>query len=266
MTAPLEFAVADRVATLTLSRPERMNAFDAALHDALRDALDQIEGDPSIAAVIVTGAGRGFCAGQDLGERAAAFARGETPDLGESLGQNYNPLIERLTALPCPVIAAVNGIASGAGAALAIACDIVLAGASARFQFGFVRVALGPDAGTSWLLPRRVGHGRALALALTGEAIDAERALAIGLCDRVVAEEALIEAAEALASQFASGPVSAIRTIKQALRAEAPAGLAAALTAEQSAQRTLGHHRDYREAVTAFAAKRAPNFREEESS
>jgi len=264
MTAPLDFAVANRIATLRLNRPERMNAFDAGLHTALRAALGRIEADQSIAAVIVTGAGRGFCAGQDLGERADAFGRGETPDLGRSLAENYNPLIERIAALPCPVIAAVNGIASGAGAALAIACDVVIAAASARFQFGFVRVALGPDAGTSWLLPRRVGEGRALALALTGEAVDAPRALAIGLCDRVVDDQALADAALALAHQFAAGPKAAICAIKRAMRTSVPASLDAALAAEPATQRALGNHRDYREAVLAFAARRAPNFSEEE--
>lgn len=261
MSAPLEFAVADRVVTLRLNRPDRMNAFDAALHAALRDALERIEADPAIGAVIVTGAGRGFCAGQDLNERATAFARGETPDLGMSLADHYNPLIRRLTALPCPVIAAVNGVASGAGAALAIACDIVIASTSARFQFGFVRVALGPDAGTSWLLPRRVGSGRALALALTGEAIDAPRALSMGLCDRVVADDQLADDAALLARQLADGPAAAIGLIKRAMRTSPPSNLETALDSERATQRALGNDPDYREAVTAFAAKRAPDFK-----
>ncbi|NIJ09272.1 2-(1,2-epoxy-1,2-dihydrophenyl)acetyl-CoA isomerase [Sphingomonas vulcanisoli] len=262
MVGKVELAIAEGVATIRLNRPDRLNAFDAELHADLREALSAVEADSSVRALVLTGAGRAFCAGQDLGERDAAFARGETPDLGASLSENYNPLIRRLVALPYPVIAAVNGIASGAGAALAIACDIVVAAQSARFQFGFVRVALGPDAGTSWLLPRRVGRGRALALALTGEAIDADRALAIGLCDRIVNDDNLGSAATELATGFAKGPQQAIHAIKQALRTAPPSDLAAALTTEQISQAALGAATDYREAVTAFTAKRTPKFSE----
>ncbi|MDX3898926.1 MAG: enoyl-CoA hydratase-related protein [Sphingobium sp.] len=256
----VELAIADGVATVRFDRPDRLNAFDAELHADLRATLNVIEADQLISAVVLTGNGRAFCAGQDLGERAATFAAGETPDLGRSLSENYNPLIRRLIALPCPVIAAVNGIASGAGAALAIAADIVIAGASARFQFGFLRVALGPDAGTSWLLPRRVGEGRALALALTGEVINAEHALAIGLCDRVVEDEALQDATAEIARTFATGPKQATLAIKRALRTDLPTNLEAALAAEQTAQAALGATDDYREAVTAFTSKLTPKF------
>jgi 2-(1,2-epoxy-1,2-dihydrophenyl)acetyl-CoA isomerase len=262
MAGTVRCTIDQGVGTITIDRPERLNAFDSALHQAMRDALDRVERDGSIRALILTGAGRGFCAGQDLSERAAAFERGEAPDLGRSLAENYNPLIRRLAASPIPVIAAVNGIASGAGAALAIACDLVLAADSARFQFGFVRVALGPDAGTSWLLPRRVGDARALALMLTGRPVDAGEALAIGLCDDVVAEDALADAAIALARQFADGPAAAIRAIKQRLRTRRPASLEAALAAEQQAQATLGQHPDYRAAIAAFVARQSPQPRD----
>lgn len=262
MDGLLDYAVADRIAIIRLNRPERLNAFNSALHDALRHALDGLEHEPDVRALILTGAGRAFCAGQDLNERADAFARDETPDLGASLADNYNPLVRRIAALPYPSIAAVNGIASGAGAALAIACDLVIACKSARFQFGFVRVALGPDAGTSWHLPWRVGAARALALALTGEAVGAERALDIGLADMLVADAELEARAQALARQLADGPASAIAAIKQALRVHPPASLEAALEAERQAQQQLGRHPDYREAVTAFAARRPPHFTE----
>jgi 2-(1,2-epoxy-1,2-dihydrophenyl)acetyl-CoA isomerase len=205
MADRVDLSIATGVATIRLNRPERLNAFDASLHCGLRDALSAIEADPSLGAVILTGTGRGFCAGQDLTERASAFEAGTPPDLGSSLRDHYNPLIRRLAALPCPVIAAVNGIASGAGAALAIACDMVMAAESARFQFGFMRVALGPDSGASWLLPRRVGEARALALSLTGAMVDARAALAMGLCDQVADDDALQAEAAALALRWA-GP------------------------------------------------------------
>ena len=260
MVGKVEFAIVDGVATVRLNRPERLNAFNLEMHADLRAALSTVESDPSIRTMVLTGAGKAFSAGQDLGERAENFDAGKVPDLARSLNDNYNPLIRRLAALPFPVIAAVNGIASGAGAAVAIACDLIVAGGSASFQFGFIRVALGPDGGTSWLLPRRVGGGRALALALTGEVINAERALSIGLCDRVVEDAALAEAAADLALGLASGPAQAMRAIKQRLRIAPPISLAAALAAEQATQAKLGATTDYREAVTAFANKRSPIF------
>jgi 2-(1,2-epoxy-1,2-dihydrophenyl)acetyl-CoA isomerase len=260
MSNLVEWATADGVATVRLNRPDRLNAFDANLHAGLRAAFDAIEAMPDLRAVILTGNGRAFCAGQDLAERAATFAVGDVPDLGRSLAENYNPLIRRIAGLPAPVIAAVNGIASGAGAAVAIACDLVVASTSARFQFGFVRVALGPDAGTTWSLPRRVGAGRALAIMLTGEPIDAPRALAIGLCDLVVPDEALLAEADRLARQFADGPIAAIQSIKLAFRSALPISLEQSLTAEEETQRMLGRAADYRAAVTAFAAKKTPRL------
>ncbi len=258
--APVWLDIADGVARLTLNRPQRLNAFNAELHSALRQALDHIEADGSVGAIILTGAGKAFCAGQDLSERADAFSRGETPDLAASLDTNYNPLVRRLAALPVPVVAAVNGVAAGAGAALAIGCDIVLAARSARFQFAFARVALGPDSGTSWLLPRLIGQGRALALALSAETVDAEEARTMGLVWKVVDDEALEVEATRLATDFANGPRAALSAIKQQIRAAASQSLDEALDAERETQGRLGYHADYREAVTAFAAKRAPQF------
>ncbi|MDB5698917.1 MAG: paaB [Alphaproteobacteria bacterium] len=249
------------VATITLNRPQRLNAFNLAMHEALRAALDRVEQDDSIRALIVTGAGRAFSAGQDLGDRAAAFEAGTPPDLGALLELHYNRLILRIAALPIPVIAAVNGVAFGAGAGLAIACDIAIAGGSAQFVFGFCRVGLGPDAGTSWFLPHRAGPGRALALMLTGEAIDAARAEQIGLVARTVADDALAHQARALADGFANGPREALAAAKQQMRTGFLGSLEAALASEAAMQRRLGATEDYREAVAAFAEKRPPRFR-----
>jgi 2-(1,2-epoxy-1,2-dihydrophenyl)acetyl-CoA isomerase len=257
--APALMEIAGGIARLTFNRPHRRNAVDAAMHEALRGAMDALETRDDVAALILTGAGDAFCAGQDLAERAGQLAEGEV-DLARSLEANYNPLVRRLVALPFPVIAAVNGIASGAGAALAIGCDVVLAARSARFQFGFAKVGLGPDSGTSWLLPRLIGQANALALALTADTIDAEEAQRIGLVFRVLDDAALVDEATRIAQGFATGPRVALRIIERLIRTAANLPFDAALDAERDAQGLLGHHPDYREAVTAFMAKRPPNF------
>lgn len=248
--------IVDGVATLALIREARMNAFDEAMHAALRDALDAVEKDGSVRALILTGRGRAFSAGQDLGERARQFAQGEPPDLSASLADNYNPLISRIAALPVPVIAAVNGIAFGAGAALAIACDIVLAGASAKFQFGFVNVALGPDSGTSWFLPRLVGPARAMDLALTGRPVPADEALAMGLVSRVVPDDRLAAEAVAIARGLADRSPEAVAAIKRQMRFNPTGTLDAALDRERDAQGRLGRGSFYREAVERFSQPR----------
>lgn len=260
MPEPAALLVADgAVARLVLNRPGALNAFDARLHRDLRGALEIIETTPAIRAVIVTGAGRAFSAGQDLAERHAMLAGGEV-DLSASLAENYNPLVRRIAALPCPVIAAVNGVAAGAAAAIALGCDIVLAGRSARFIFPFARVALAPDAGTSWLLPRLVGLQRALALTLTGEAVDAATAHDWGLVWQVFDDAQLTEAADALARGLASRSPGAIASIKRRMRDAASLDLDAALDAERDAQGERGRHPHYREAINAFAERRLPSF------
>jgi 2-(1,2-epoxy-1,2-dihydrophenyl)acetyl-CoA isomerase len=248
--------IASGIATITLVREARMNAFDSALHEALRDTLTHIESDPSVRAVILTGSGRAFSAGQDLGERAAVFEAGDVPDLHASLQENYNPLVRRLAALPVPVIAAVNGIAFGAGAGVAIGCDIVLAAASARFQFGFVNVGLGPDSGASWYLPRLVGQALALDLALTGRPISAAEAMAMGLVSRVLPDEELSSAALAIASELAGRSAEALAAIKHLMRANAIGTFDTALDAECDAQAILGRTQAYRDAVLRFARAR----------
>jgi len=256
-TARVKLTIADGVATLALIREARMNAFDAEMHAEIRTALDAIGYDGSVRALVLTGAGRAFSAGQDLGERAASFARGEVPDLVASLENNYNPLIRALVALEIPVISAVNGIAFGAGAALAVACDIVLAAQSARFQFGFVNVGLGPDSGSSFFLPRLIGLARAFDLALTGRPVLADEALAMGLVSRVVPDEDLGAVVQAIATDLAGKSAPAIAAIKRQLRANPDLGLDRALDAERDAQGSLGASPEYRDAVLHFTRPRS---------
>ncbi len=249
----VDLTISDSVATLTLVREEQLNAFDEAMHVALRHALEKVELNGSVRALILTGSGRGFSAGQDLGERAAAFERGQTPDLRDSLERNYNPLLRQIAGMGIPVIVAVNGIAFGAGAALAIACDVVLAASSARFQFGFVNVGLGPDSGASWALPRLVGQARALDLALTGRPVTAEEALAMGLIARVLPDDELLQAAQAIASDLTHKSPEVVAAIKRQMRNNPDASFDAALDAERDAQALLGQSSHYREAVLHFA-------------
>lgn len=245
------------VATITMVREAQLNAIDGTMHQALRDALSKVEGDPSVRALVITGCGRAFSSGQDLGERGATFARNEVPDLAASLDENYNPLVRRLASLPIPVIAAVNGMAFGAGAAIAIACDIVLAARSAKFQFGFVNVALGPDSGASWSLPRLIGQARALDLALTGRAVGGEEAAQIGLVSRVVDDAALGDTAREIALGLAQRSPDALDAIKRLLRANPVGLLDAALDAERDAQGKLGATPAYRQAVLRFSKSRS---------
>lgn len=247
-----------QVARLVLNRPERKNAINGAMHVELRGALKTIAGG-DVRVVVLSGAGGAFCAGQDLAERAAMLVEGEV-DLARSLQENYNPLLRALSALPMPVIASVSGVAAGAGAALALAADIVLAARSARFQLAFARVALGPDSGVSWTLPRLIGNARAMGMALTADMIDAVRAESWGLIWQAVEDAALENETEALVQRLLQGPQNALRAIKRRMRESADESFDAALDAERDTQGVLGKHPDYREAVTAFMAKRSPKF------
>lgn len=252
----LHLVIDRHVAVVTLAREERMNAFDEAMHADLRKAFATIADEGTVRAVVLTGSGKAFSAGQDLGERAASFDRGETPDLGASLEDNYNPLVRAIANLPVPVIAAVNGIAFGAGAAIGIACDIVVAAESARFQFGFVNVGLGPDGGASWTLPLLVGQARAMDLALTGRPVSSRDALAMGLVSRVMADEELHSTALEIASALAARSPDAIRAIKRQLRQNPLGNLDAALDAERDAQAALAGTMAYRDAVLGFARRK----------
>lgn len=244
-----------QVAILKLVRVAQLNAFDSEMHTAIGSCFDRIAGNPDIRAVIITGEGRAFSAGQDLEERASAFLSGELPDMHGSLGELYNPLVRRIAAMPVPIIAAVNGIAFGAGAAIAISCDIVLAAESAKFQFGFVNVGLGPDSGASWSLPRLVGLQRAMDLAMTGRAVTGPEAERIGLVARCVPDDRLLAEALEIAHQLATKSSPALSTIKARMRDASDLTLDQALDAERVAQAELGRTPDYRAAVLKFSKR-----------
>ena len=247
------------VSVLTLNRPDSLNSFTTEMHAEVRDALEQARTDSSVRALVLTGSGRGFCAGQDLNDRAVA--PGEAmPDLGESVEKNYNPLIRALTTLPKPIVCAVNGVAAGAGANIALACDVVLAARSASFIQPFCKLGLIPDSGGTWILPRLVGMARARGLALLGDKISAEQALAWGMIWQVIEPEQLHSEALRLAQQLAAGPTRGYGLIKQALLASAGNSLEQQLQLEMESMREAGRSHDYREGVTAFMEKRAPQF------
>ncbi len=238
---------------LTLNRPNRLNAFNTELHVALASALDDAAADGTCRAVLLTGAGRGFCAGQDLA------AVGEA-DLGETVDRFYNPLIRRLRSLAKPVVCAVNGVAAGAGANLALACDIVLAARSAQFIQAFAKIGLIPDSGGTYFLPRLVGDARARALTFLGEPVKAEQAAAWGLIWKAVDDESLSGEAEALAASLATQPTFGLALTKDLLNLSSTRTLEAQLDAERDAQGRAGRTSDYREGVRAFTEKRPPVF------
>ena len=241
---------------ITLNRPDRLNSLNVDLHLALRAALDAAR---QSRAVLITGAGRSFCAGQDLGERNPDSGDWP-PDLGAMLRDYFNPLIRQVSDLPAPVVCAVNGVAAGAGASLALACDIVLAARSAKFIQAFSKIGLAPDAGASWLLPARIGQARAMALALTGAPVTAEQAADWGMIWQCLDDAALMPAAEALVSQLAAGPTAAYAATKSLVQDAAANSLSDQLDAEAAAQQALGRSADYAEGVRAFLAKRPARF------
>jgi 2-(1,2-epoxy-1,2-dihydrophenyl)acetyl-CoA isomerase len=245
---------------LTLNRPERLNAFTEAVHLALKAALDECESDDGCRAIVITGAGRAFSAGQDLTDRDPRIT-GDRPDLGHTLETHYNPLILRLRALPKPVIVAVNGVAAGAGANIALAGDIVIAARSASFIQAFAKIALIPDAGGTWWLTRHLGEARAKALALTAEPLPAETAAAWGLIWKAVDDDKLMAEVTGLAERFARGPTQAYALTKQAIHAASANALEAQLTVERELQREAGFQGDFKEGVAAFLERRPANFR-----
>jgi 2-(1,2-epoxy-1,2-dihydrophenyl)acetyl-CoA isomerase len=248
------------IQSITLNRPEKLNALNPQMHELLRAALERAAGDDGIRAVLLTGSGRGFCTGQDLAERDVR--PGAPPiDLSVSLGAYYNPLVRRLRALPKPIVCAVNGVAAGAGANLALACDIVIAARSASFVQAFSRIGLVPDAGGTYFLPRLVGTARAMGLALLAEKLTAEQAAGWGLIWKCVEDAELVAESRTLAGTLASGPTKAYGNLKRALYASSGNSLDAQLDLERDLQRELGLSADYREGVTAFKEKRAPQFK-----
>jgi 2-(1,2-epoxy-1,2-dihydrophenyl)acetyl-CoA isomerase len=252
------FETADGIARLTLNRPERLNSFNTEMHAEMRAALAQVAVQGA-RVLVITGAGRGFCAGQDLNDRAVA-PDGAAPDLGESIERNYKPLVLALRALPLPVIAAVNGVAAGAGANLALACDLVVAARSASFVQAFSRLGLVPDTGGTWFLPRLAGTARALGLALLGEKLPAEQAAAWGLIWRCVDDGELAAVVEGLARQLAVAPTRGLARTRQAIYESWGRSLAEQLDVERDYQAELGRTADYAEGVRAFAEKRTARF------
>ncbi len=247
------------VATLTFNRPERLNSFTVAMHGEVRAALDAVAADPSVRCLVLTGAGRGFCAGQDLNDRAVAPST-DAPDLGHSIETYYRPLIVTLRSLPLPVICAINGVAAGAGANLALAGDLVFAARSASFVQSFAKLGLVPDCGGTWVLPRLVGRARALGLALLGDKLTAEQAEQWGLIWRSVDDAQLMPTVNEVARQLAAGPTRGYARTKQAIDAADRLTLEQSLDLERDYQRELGRSADYREGVTAFMDKRVPRF------
>lgn len=255
----ITYEVAGGVATLMLSRPDKLNSFTDAMHAEVRDAVGHAATSAEVRALVLTGAGRGFCAGQDLSDRKVAPG-GAPVDLGDSIERNYKPLVLALRAMPKPVIGAINGVAAGAGANLALACDLVVAARSASFVQAFCRLGLVPDSGGTYFLARALGTPRAMGLALFGDKLSAEQAEQWGLIWKCVDDDQLRPTVDAMARQLAAGPTAGYARTKAALYAAEAATLAAQLDLERDAQRALGFSHDYREGVTAFMERRPPRF------
>ena len=251
----IKLSLADSIARITLNRPDRLNSFTSQMHAELAQALDAVA-DARV--IILTGAGRGFCAGQELNDRAVA--PGEAVDLGATVEESWNPLIRTLAALPQPIIARVNGVAAGAGANIALACDLVIAAESAKFIQSFAALGLIPDSGGSWHLPRLVGQARALGLALTGEPLPAETAADWGLIWKCVDDDSLDAEVDALAARLASLPPLGLAAIKSIIRTTGTRSLDEELDLQRDEMRRLGFTRDYREGVAAFLEKRPAAF------
>ena len=247
------------IARITLNRPERLNSFTTQMHRELREALARVASGGEARVLLLTGEGRAFCAGQDLSDRAVA--PGEAPvDLGTSIEENYRPLVLAFRELPIPVVCAVNGVAAGAGANIALACDIVIAARSASFIQAFCKIGLVPDSGGTFFLPRLVGTARAMGLAMLGDKVTAEQAVSWGLIWKCVDDVDLASTTEGLLAQLAQAPTRGLAAIKRALYASSGNTLAQQLDLERDLQRELGYSADYREGVAAFLEKRAPRF------
>jgi 2-(1,2-epoxy-1,2-dihydrophenyl)acetyl-CoA isomerase len=255
----LLFDVSEGIARLTLNRPDRLNSFNVEMHGEVRDALGKLAQNREARVLVISGAGRGFCAGQDLGDRAVAPG-GQGVDLGESIDRYYKPLVLALRNLPMPVIAAVNGVAAGAGANIALSCDLVIATRSASFIQSFSKLGLVPDSGGTWLLPRLLGNARAMGLALLGDKLSAEQAAQWGLIWRCVEDAEFKATVDTLAQQLALAPTRGLARSKQAIYESWGRSFEQQLDQERDFQRELGRSQDYAEGVAAFTEKRNPKF------
>lgn len=253
------FEISGGIARLTLNRPDRLNSFNVQMHKEVREALTRLASAQDARVLVFTGAGRGFCAGQDLGDRSVAPG-GQGVDLGESIETYYKPLVLALRNLPMPVIGAVNGVAAGAGANIALACDLVIATKSASFVQAFSKLGLVPDSGGTWFLPRLLGNARAMGLALLGDKLLAEQAAQWGLIWRCVEDAEFKSTVDQLAVQLAAAPTRGLARTKQAIYESWGHSLEQQLNQERDFQRELGRSQDYAEGVAAFTEKRAPKF------
>ena len=253
------YTASQGVARLTLNRPDKLNSFTGAMHGEIADALATVQSDKNIRVLVITGAGRGFCAGQDLAD--PEMVMGDTaPDIGNVVEKYYKPLVLRLQNLRVPTVAMVNGVAAGAGASVALACDLVIAGKSASFLQAFSKIGLSPDTGATWFLPQRVGMARAIGLAMLADKLPAEKAAEWGLIWQVVDDAALGATVDALAAQLAGMPTKALVRTRQAMHAAPNHTLEQQLSMEGGFMRELGWSPDFAEGVAAFMEKRAPRF------
>lgn len=256
----ISYAISDGTGVITLNRPEVLNAFDDELGFAVLKAVEEAAGDDAVRCIVITGSGRAFCAGEDLGALAADYEKGVAPDLGKTLTARYNPLIRAIRAAPKPVMAAVNGVAAGAGASIALACDLRIASEHAKLVLAFINVGLVPDSGAVWFLTRTIGTARAWELASTGRPLNADEALTLGLFDEVVPAGDFEETWRTHAARLAAGPTTAYALTKRLVRDAAERSLDEQLDAEVAAQTAAGRTDDHLEGVQAFLAKRPPKF------
>ena len=255
----INLSISIELCVLTFNRPEKLNSLNSQMHDEIRQAFKEIKRNKRIRCLLITGNGRGFCTGQDLSDRVVS-AEDEAPDLSASIEKNYNQHIRNITTLPMPVVCAVNGVAAGAGANIALACDLVFASKSASFIQSFNKLGLVPDSGGTWMLPKLIGHARAMRLCLLGEKVTASSALEMGMISYVCDDESLLDEAMALATQLSKAPTKGLSLIKRAIQVSHDNTLDEQLDLERDMQGTAGRTDDYREGVAAFMAKREPNY------